>query len=151
MDWKEFVSLWSKPNLRERRLSFQGWQGLCIFSIVKFPFVQQNNFVMWLLPRYLCASRPQAGKFFQTIYLSRKAEGNGPMKPWQPPRFTPDILSEAKERCQFHPQWCWGQISQINSSEIFFNIFNSSSDLPAGKSDGLFCLAHRYHLLFLLP
>jgi len=36
---------------------------------------------------------------FFIYHLSRKAEGNGPMKPWQPILY---FQWERRKRCQFH-------------------------------------------------
>ena len=55
---------------------------------------------------------------FFSYHLSRKAEGNGPLKPWQP------ILVFIKTRCQFHPP-AGGEISQIHSSKYLRKILKA--------------------------
>jgi len=56
---------------------------------------------------YLCASSLKPGRTLSGN-LSRKAEGNGPLKPWQP-LCSHALLDEQWKRCQLHPVWDRGR------------------------------------------
>ena len=99
------IFVWNKTSYKSLRIKNFLYL-IAAYQLSKKPFYLFCFFYLPLLP---------LRKFLK--HLSRKAEGNGPLKPWQPLHSTLFI-----RRCQLHP----GSTGEIRMSKLFiiYSILN---------------------------